>query len=126
MQPDMFANGLPPVLRTLGAEVVSRGDDRAVLRFPVMQEFTNPRGHVQGGIVAAMMDGAMAVAASGLATATMQFSLLRPATGGSLTVSAEVVKRGRQLLYCEAEVRDDEGRLIARGNQNAVPFQPSA
>ncbi len=126
MQTDPFANGLSPVLLTLGGELVSRGEDRAVLRFPVKAEFTNPRGHLQGGIIGAMMDGAMAVAAAGLSTAAMQFSLLRPATGGWLTVSAEVVKRGRQLLYCEAEVRDDQGRLVARGNQNAVPLQPSA
>jgi uncharacterized protein (TIGR00369 family) len=120
-EPDFFAAGLPPVLRSLGCEIISRGDDRAVVRFPCKPEFTNPRGHIQGGIVGAMMDGAMALAANGLATATMQFSLLRPATGESLTVTAEVVRRGRQILYCEAEVRDDQGRLVARGNQNAVP-----
>jgi uncharacterized protein (TIGR00369 family) len=123
-QPDFFAAGLPPVLRTLGCEIVERGGDRAVMRFPVKPEFTNPRGQVQGGILGAMMDGCMAVAANGLATATMQFTLLRPVSAGTLRVSAEVVRRGRQILYCEAEIRDGEGRLVARGNQNAVPVTP--
>lgn len=126
MQPDLFANGLSPALLTLGGELVSRSENRAVLRFPIKPEYTNPRGHLQGGIIGAMMDGSMAVAAGGLATVTMQFSVLRPAIGGWLTVSAEVVKRGRQLLYCEAEVHDDQGRLVARGNQNAVPPPTSA
>jgi uncharacterized protein (TIGR00369 family) len=123
-RPDALANGLPPVLRTLGCEVVERGEDRAVMRFPVKPEFTNPRGQVQGGILGSMMDGCMAVAANGLATVTLQFSLLRPVSEGPLTVSAQVVRRGRQILYCEAEIVDAEGRLVARGNQNAVPVPP--
>jgi uncharacterized protein (TIGR00369 family) len=119
---DFYAGGLPPVLRTLQCEIVERGDDRCVMRFPVLGEFTNPRGALQGGIIAAMMDGCMAAAANGLATASMQFSLLRPVSEGHVTVSAEVVRRGRQILYCEAEARDSAGRLVARANQTAVPL----
>jgi uncharacterized protein (TIGR00369 family) len=120
---DFFAAGLPPVLRTLGCEIVERSEDRAVLRFPVKAEFTNPRGQVQGGILGAMMDGCMAIAANGLATAAMQYSLLRPVASGHVVVSAEVVRRGRQVLYCEAEIRDEEGRLVARGNQTAMSIE---
>jgi uncharacterized protein (TIGR00369 family) len=119
--PDFFAAGLPPVLQSLGAEIVERGEDRAVLRFPFQQQFANPRGQTQGGIIGAMLDGAMAVAANGLATVTMQVTLLRPHASGDVTVRAEVVRRGRQILYCEAEARDGEGRVLARGNQTAVP-----
>lgn len=123
---DVLANGLPPVLRTLGCEVLERGDGRAVMRFPVKAEFTNPRGQVQGGILGAMMDGCMAAAANGLATVAMQFSLLRPVTEGPLMVSAQVVRRGRQVIYCEAEIVDADGRLVARGNQSAVPVPATA
>jgi uncharacterized protein (TIGR00369 family) len=87
-----------------------------------MEAFTNPFGQLQGGVFAVLMDSAMAVASGGLATATMQFSIFRPAHPGmQLIVTGEVVKRGKSIIYAEAEVRDEAGNLVARGNQNGVP-----
>jgi uncharacterized protein (TIGR00369 family) len=105
----------------MGGELLEYGEGRAVLRFPVLPQYMNPLGQLQGGMFGVLMDSAMAVAARGLATATMQISILRPVTGGHVTVTGTVVKAGRSIIYCEAEVRDAEGRLVARGNQNGVP-----
>jgi len=110
-----------PVSETLRAELVSHDEGRAVVRYPFLPEYTNPMGQLQGGMYAVMMDSAMAIAAGGLATATMQFSIFRPTTAGTLTVSAEVVRRGRRIIYAEAEVRDEAGNLVARGNQSGLP-----
>jgi len=109
------------IAQTLGMELVSREPGRATLRFAFRPEFTNPVGQLQGGMYAVLMDAAMAVAAGGIATATMQFSILRPISEGTVTVTGEVVKKGRTILYAEAEIRDDEGRLVARGNQSGLP-----
>jgi uncharacterized protein (TIGR00369 family) len=62
----------------------------------------------------------MATAADGISTATLQYSIFRPATSGFLTVTGEVVRRGRRIIYAEAEVRDDQGRLVAKGNQHGL------
>ncbi|MGI8925964.1 MAG: PaaI family thioesterase [Tepidiformaceae bacterium] len=114
-----------PAMVTLGGEMISWEEGRAVLRFPVREEWMNPLGQLQGGIFAAMMDGAMAVAALGIATATLQVSILRPVSAGMLTVTGEVVKAGRRVIYAEAEARDEAGRLVARGNQSGLPRNES-
>jgi len=109
-----------PIFRTLRAEVIERGEGRAVVRYPVQPEFFNGVAQLQGGVYGAMMDCAMAVAANGIATAQLQYNIFRPATEGHLIVTGEMVRAGRTILYCEAEVRDDHGRLIARGSQNGL------
>lgn len=114
-----------PIAETIGMELVERSEGRAVLRWRVQEEYTNPIGQLQGGMFAVLMDSAMAVAAGGLATATMQFSLLRPALPGTLlVVTGEVVKAGNRITYAEAEVRDEAGVLIARANQSGLPRPP--
>jgi acyl-coenzyme A thioesterase PaaI-like protein len=78
---------------------------------------------VQGGIVAAMLDMAMAMAAkSGISTASMHFEILRPVTGPQLRVDGTVSKRGRRIVFAEAEMREADGTLVARGRQTAVPL----
>lgn len=105
----------------LGAEVIERSDGRAVMRFPVLPAYTNYVGQLQGGMFAVMMDAAMSTAAGGIATATLQYSIFRPATEGFLIVTGEVIRRGRRIIYAEASVHDEQGRLVARGNQHGLP-----
>jgi uncharacterized protein (TIGR00369 family) len=128
MREPILVGGQPtPIMDTLQAELIEQTEAadgqaaRAVLRFPVLPEYTNPMGQLQGGMYAVMMDSAMAVAAGGIGTATLQVSILRPATAGFLIVSGEIVRRGRRIIYAEGEVRDEAGLLIARGNQTGVP-----
>lgn len=91
-----------------------------MLRFTTEPQWTIGNGVVQGGIVTAMLDMAMAFASNGLSTASITVDILRPATG-RLTATGTTTKKGRRLLFATAELHDDEGRLIARGNQTAVP-----
>lgn len=117
-----------PILETLGGEVLERGEGKARIRYPVLDAFKNPLGVLQGGVYAVMMDSAMAIAANGIQTAHLQVNILRPAREGYLVVSGEVVRAGRTLVYCEAEVRDEAtGELLARGTQNGLGRrEPSA
>lgn len=111
----------------LGAEFIERGPGRAVIRFPIQDRYRIPSGVLQGGMYAALMDMAMASAAEGqLSTASLQINLLRPAMQGYLVVTGEVVRRGRTMMYLEAEVRSEDGTLIARGNQTGtvMPRRP--
>ena len=123
--PTETGGNLPPVeeasiYHLLKPEVLEQGDGRAVLRFTPEPIWTIGAGVVQGGIVTAMLDMAMAFASNGLSTATITVDILRPATG-RLTATGEVTKMGRRLLFATGELRDDDGRLIARGNQTAIP-----
>jgi uncharacterized protein (TIGR00369 family) len=106
----------------LAPEVLEQEDGRAVFRFTARPELTIPSGQVQGGIVAAMLDMTMAFSANDLSTVSLHVDFLRPAMGPELTVTATVTRRGRRVIFAEAEMVDQEGRLIARGRQNALPL----
>jgi uncharacterized protein (TIGR00369 family) len=111
------------ILELLEPDVVRKADGSAQIEFTVKPEFTIAPGVVQGGIVAAMLDMAMAMAAkSGISTASMHFEILRPVTGPQLRVDGTVSKRGRRIVFAEAEMREADGTLVARGRQTAVPL----
>ena len=123
--PTETGGNLPPVeeasiYHLLKPEVLEHGDGCAVLRFTPEPIWTIGAGVVQGGIVTAMLDMAMAFASNGLSTATITVDILRPATG-RLTATGEVTKMGHRLLFATGELHDDNGRLVARGNQTAIP-----
>lgn len=109
------------ILDLLQPVVVEQAEGRAVFRFTARPEWTIPGGQVQGGIVAAMLDMTMAFSANDLSTVSLHVDYLRPAMGPDLTVTATVTRRGRRVVFAEAEMVDQEGRLIARGRQNALP-----
>ena len=116
---------LPPVeeesiYHLLKPEVPEHGDGCAVLRFTPEPIWTIGAGVVQGGIVTAMLDMAMAFASNGLSTATITVDILRPATG-RLTATGEGTKMGRRLLFAAGELHNDDGCLVAIGNQTAIP-----
>ena len=102
--------------------MVEEVDGRCVIRFTPEPTWTLGNGVVQGGIVTAMLDMAMAIAARGCSTATITIDILRPVTGPVITATGVVDKRGKRLLFASAELHDAEGRLVARGNQTAVPY----
>ena len=98
-------------------------EGHADLRFAVRPAFTIPGDVVQGGIVSAMLDMAMAMAGGGrISTASLQVDILRPAKGPTLHVKGWIRQKGRRLVFAEAEMRDAEGRLVATGRQTAVPL----
>ncbi len=111
----------PSVFTFMQPDVLEQADGRAVLRFTPQPEWTIGNGIVQGGLVTAMLDMAMAFAAGGLSTATITVDILRPAIGPHLTATGTITKQGRRLLFAEAELVDDDGRLVARGTQTALP-----
>lgn len=84
-------------------------------------------GIVQGGIVTGWLDAAMASAClfdgdPQLAVASLEIkvSFLLPAHPGVYRSYGSVIRRGRSVAFMEAELRDSEERLIARGSSTAA------
>lgn len=119
-QPFMIGTRPVPIATELGAELLERTEGRAVIRFPVEDRFKNPMGVLQGGMFAVMLDMAMAMASNGVSTASLQVNLLRPATGGHVIATGEIVRQGKNVIYAEAEIRSEDGTLLARGNQTGL------
>ncbi|HME82930.1 MAG TPA: PaaI family thioesterase [Candidatus Eremiobacteraceae bacterium] len=102
-------------------EVVSYGQGEAALRFPYKKLFTQYQGAVQGGIIAAYCDAAIAVAVlplipegKDMVTTDLHVQYLRPVISGPVIARAHVVHRGNTLLLANATAENEAGTICAR------------
>ncbi len=118
----------PPIARLVDARILAVDPGRVRLRYAVKPEFMHPGHAVQGGIVTAYADMAMAMAAQSLCeqgefivTTQLSISFLLPVTRGPVFAEGVVVKRGRSTFFLEAVVRDEDGQELARATSLARP-----
>lgn len=103
----------------LGIVVLEADAGRSVLRLPIKAELANRRDHVHGGAIATLVDSAMALATRstevGLETGgTIDLNIHFLAPGkGALLATATVTRAGRSVAFCQCEVRDESGKLVA-------------
>ena len=115
---------------TLGMVCLDKTEPgRSVWQMVADERFSNPVGIVQGGFVAAFADSAMGAASVTFAkerkvfsaNAEIKVSFLKPAkVGSTLTCTAQVISGGSRAAFCEAEVVDDEGRLVAKASSTYI------
>ena len=111
---------------TLGMVCLDKSEPgRSVWQMLADTRFANPTGVMQGGFLAAFADSAMGAAsvtfAKGqkvfTANAEMKVSFLKAVRIGSvLTCTATIISGGRRAAFAEAEVVDDEGRLVLKAS----------
>ena len=85
---------------------------------------------IHGGAVATLVDNAMGWAATtvlqddeSFATADLQVQFVRVAKVGLLKARGSVVRRTRALAFCQSELHDDDGQLVARGSATCSVFK---
>jgi acyl-CoA thioesterase len=111
-----------PFLKDLGVEFVAADAGRATIALQLQARHLNSWNVAHGGVIMTLLDVAMAVAgwsldpsADGGVTVEMKTSFVQPAVAGSrLTASGHAFHRSSTLAFCDGEVRDETGRLIAR------------
>lgn len=107
-----------PFINRVGIRGDSFGEGRSHLSLPLHPDNSNHFGNVHGGAVATLLDVAMASAArslhpeTGVVTVGMTLSYLRGATG-DLQATGRVRQAGRSLVFCEGEVTDASGQVVA-------------
>ena len=112
----------PPVFTTMQGEFLTFDAQNGVLatRFPVLEQYLNPYGTMQGGIVAAAVDNTLGplsmLVAPPNVTRRLQMKYSRPITPDLeyITVKGKLLERKGRRLTFSAEVRDREGVLLAR------------
>ena len=109
-----------PYLELLGVRPEHRADGVATVSLDVRPELTNSWEVAHGGVVMALLDCAMAFAArstapeaGGVVTIDMAVNFVR-AGRGRLGAEGRVLRNGGSLIFCEGEVRDAEGGLVAK------------
>lgn len=101
-----------------GIEAVAFAEGRTRLRLEVAPEHRNNLGIAHGGVLCTLLDVAMGTAArctigTACMTLDMQVSFLLPGRG-VLLAEGWVLRAGRSLVFCEAEVRTEAGELVAK------------
>ncbi len=108
----------------LGVDYEVMEDGHAVVGLTVTDDMRNPRGVVQGGVVAALIDVAMATAAAGgnydtrlrpMATLEMKINYLAAATGERLSAKADVVRAGSRTSVVRCDIFGGTGDICATG-----------
>ena len=103
----------------VGVEVEEIRADYARMRLPHRPELNQPIGVVHGGAIASLIDtvvvpaiGSHYDAPPDMVTLTMTIQYLG-AVRGDAVAEGWVERRGRSVVFCRAEVRDDDGDLVA-------------
>ena len=120
--PTAFREAGIPFVNDLGVEFLAADAGRATIALQLQARHLNSWNVAHGGVIMTLLDVAMAVAgrsldpgAGGGVTLEMKTSFAQPALAGSrLTASGHAFHRSTTLAFCEGEVRDETGRLIAR------------
>src|SRR5512137_136494 len=112
-----------PFFCLTGIDIVNAEPGRAVLTMAVRPDMHNGVGWLQGGILVAIADEAMALALyplleknEGIATIAESTSFIRGVREGTVLAEGRVVKKGRRVAFMEAEVWADDGKktLLSR------------
>jgi uncharacterized protein (TIGR00369 family) len=122
---DEMAKGrLPPFPKTLGIETVISDPGHAELHLKLRPELLNGGGTAHGGVIAALIDTAVGHATSLMGGEGRQGSITLSLTvnyiaavrlGGELRAVARVRGGGRSSAFCDCEVTDGDGTLVATG-----------
>jgi acyl-coenzyme A thioesterase PaaI-like protein len=113
----------PPVFELMRGEflTIDIKSKRIITRFPVLAEYQNPYRTMQGGMVAAAVDNTLGplsmLVAPPNVTRRLEMKYSHPITIDLqyITVEGNFIARDGPWLTLRAEVRDQEGRLLARG-----------
>ena len=116
-------------METLGARITEAEPGRVVLELEAGPQHRHGGGVVQGGgVITQIADAAMGMSLATLqedglwnTTIELKINFLRPVVEGRLRAVGRVVEMKQTLLFSEADVVDDRGRLIARASSTCMP-----
>jgi uncharacterized protein (TIGR00369 family) len=117
-------------METLGARITESQPGRVVLELVAGPQHRHGGGVVQGGVITQIADAAMGMSLATLqedgvwnTTIELKINFIRPVTSGRLRAVGRVVEMKQTLMFSEADVLDDQDRLVARASSTclAVP-----
>ncbi len=115
-------------METLGARISEAEPGRVVLELVAGPQHRHGGGVVQGGVITQIADAAMGMSLATLqedgvwnTTIELKINFIRPAVEGRLRAVGRVIEMRQTLLFSEADVFDEKGRLIARASSTCMP-----
>lgn len=112
---------------TIGARIAQVEPGRAVVELHASAQHRHEGGVVQGGIITQIADAAMGMSLltlqeEGMANTTIELKInfMRPVVEGLIRATGSVVDMRSTLLFSEADVRDEQDRLVAHATSTCL------
>lgn len=112
---------------TVGARVAEVEPGSVVVELEVHAGHRHEGGVVQGGIITQIADAAMGMSLLTLqepelanTTIELKINFLRPVVEGTIRAVGRVIEMKKTLLFSEADVFNDEGKLVARASSTCL------
>jgi uncharacterized protein (TIGR00369 family) len=106
------------LMRTIGARIDGIAAGRVALRLDFREDLTQQHGFLHAGTIAAVADSACGYAALTLmpanaAVLSIEFkvNMLAPAKGDAIVARGEVIRAGRSVMVCRADVFSITGEV---------------
>ena len=121
----------PPVAKLLGWKLldIDQANMSIEIEFEATPDFLNPSGHVQGGILCAMLDDTLGPAVFAATdfkkqgrTIDLHTHFMRPAIAGNIRGKGKVTRLGKTVAFMEGQLFDADGKMIARATGSAMLF----
>jgi uncharacterized protein (TIGR00369 family) len=117
-----------PFVRHMGMRITDLAWGHASFEMTSEAFRLQPFGVVHGGNIATLIDSATFWACylsmdsddDGFASVDLKLNYLAPARLEPLRSTAKLIKAGKTLSYAEADVRTDDGRLVAHGTSTLM------
>ena len=116
-----------PALKALGATLVTAQVGEVVMSFEAGDATVQGNDVVSGGVIANMLDTAMAIATlsrleAGMVCATVSLSvnMMSAAQPGTLYAVAKIDRLGQRMCFAQAQLFDTDQRLIAGGTSSLM------
>jgi uncharacterized protein (TIGR00369 family) len=121
---------MAPIGELMNMRGVSASEGEAVFAFTPDESMVNPLGIVHGGPICTLLDSVIGCAVHttlpagvGYTSIDINVSFLRPPQlGVELTAIGKVTKPGRRVAFGEGELRDPDGKLVAKATSSCLIF----
>ena len=115
-------------METLGARITEAEPGRVVVELEAGPRHRHGGGVVQGGVITQIADAAMGMSLATLqedgfwnTTIELKINFIRPVIAGRIRAVGRVVEIKQTLMFSEADVLDEQDRLVARASSTCLP-----
>jgi uncharacterized protein (TIGR00369 family) len=116
-----------PYFRLLSMNVLELSPGHALLESILEEKHLQAFGFVHGGALASIIDTVAFWAAfcdldenTGITSVDLKLNYLAPVKEGKLIARGKLIKLGKTLGLCEAEITNGDGRMIAQGTSTLI------
>jgi len=118
----------PPAAALLGWQLVAVDPEAGTIKvsFSATDQFLNPFGVIQGGLLAAMLDDTLGPALVATLdpgqfapTTDLHVQFLHPARPGRLVGRGRIVRQGKDIAFLAGELVDQTGTIVATATATA-------